>query len=437
MAYANALRNDEPKRITYGYRPRSLDILAPPEIQATTIIDAIIIHPKLRESREQILSIFQIGKHTFNLTFQKEAPYEQLKESFVEQTKGGIYTADGTIHITKPRQPVTKVNVRAVPTEVEETEVRQKFEGLKCGIIKEIKTIYHKGTQIQNGYRQIWIEEYTPGRIPPFIHLGGAPCKVYLPTEIEIEKCFRCLLPGHNRNNCPNETACLTCKKYGHRKNECPLNNKNEEHMLRESEMHTTRAETDQYTNPKKILHVDSTLLTEQNEGTSTQLEKNDEATKHTGATSHKNETDESEAEECEAEELDEAENDLFQELFGQEPERTYEKPTESVRNLTGATRTPESLNEGKLIIDTSDDERTQNRSIDKHKNRKNEEKGTKQTTHPESRVQNMAEIKRRFEGFVTDKELLNLVVSPIKRGREETSPPTPRKKNNRHAKKK
>lgn len=223
MAYASALRQERStQRITYGERPRSLDVLAPTETETTDIIQAITQHPLLKTQKDKIISIFKIGKNTHNLTFEKNNNTEQLKQSFIFQASEGIETTHGKIYLQLPRKPTARINIRAVPTEVEDDEIRRKLEKYGCGLIVEIKRIYHKGTSIQNGYRQILVENYIEGRVPPFIYLGKAPCKVYLPSDNENERCFKCLLTGHSAKNCPNETTCMECKRSGHRRENCP-----------------------------------------------------------------------------------------------------------------------------------------------------------------------------------------------------------------------
>lgn len=120
-----------------------------------------------------------------------------------------------------PSLPATIVNIRAVPTEVEESEIVEKINKYECGSIREIKTIYHKGTSIQNVYRQIILENYIPGKLPPPL-LARAPCKIYLPAEDQQIECYKCRQYGHLAGRCPNETVCLKCKKTGHIRKDCP-----------------------------------------------------------------------------------------------------------------------------------------------------------------------------------------------------------------------
>lgn len=125
MAYANALRHDETtRRVTYGERPRSLDIVAPLDTETTDIIAAITDHPLLKSQTNRILSIFQIGRNTFNMTFDKGPKIEKLKESFLFQAREGIETHHGKAYLQSPRQPTAKIPIRAVPTEVDEENLR-------------------------------------------------------------------------------------------------------------------------------------------------------------------------------------------------------------------------------------------------------------------------------------------------------------------------
>lgn len=141
MAYSHALQGRNNTRVTYGLRPRSLDLLTPTDITAIEVIEAIRTHPILAEHKDNILSLFQIGRNTYNLTFPTEAPVERLKTIFLDAIHNRIVTDKGTIHIEQPRLPTVKVNIRAVPTEVEEAEIRKKFTSYQCGTIREITLI--------------------------------------------------------------------------------------------------------------------------------------------------------------------------------------------------------------------------------------------------------------------------------------------------------
>lgn len=130
----------------------------------------------MKERRNGIASIFQIGRETYNLSFHKDAPYENLIETFLRNTVQGIPTQNETLYLHKPQPPAVQINIRAVPTEVENAEIEQRIKQYGCGTVRNIKLIYHRGTDIHNGYRQITISDYIPGKLPPFLYLGRAPC---------------------------------------------------------------------------------------------------------------------------------------------------------------------------------------------------------------------------------------------------------------------
>lgn len=131
------------------------------------MIDVVRRHLTISQYEERIFSIFQIGRNTYNLTFHLDIDIENTK-----RIKGRLYIEEPRL----PTVPTVKINIRAVP----EQEVRQKLTKYNCGTITDVQLIYHRGTNLHNGYRQVSIENYQPGKIPPFVYLGRAPCKVYL-----------------------------------------------------------------------------------------------------------------------------------------------------------------------------------------------------------------------------------------------------------------
>lgn len=426
MAYASAVRQQqaETTRITYGDRPRSLDILAPLDTETAELIEAIISHPILNKQKDEIMSIFQIGRNTFNLSFHKESDVEKLKESFLTTTKEGITMPKGKAFLSNPRQPTVKINIRAVPSEVEEDEIRQKMERYKCGVIREIKRIYHKGTNIENGYRQVSVEDYVSGKVPPFIYLGKAPCKVYLPTVGENEKCFKCLLVGHVARDCPNETTCIGCRKTGHRRENCP-----------ENIITPTRLQENQHKpvnqniphHPKKILHVDQGML--QSGGKPEVRPTNIERTQ-ASPIEEEGKTKEREKINTEVSQIsEETVENLLEDLFGGPINTSPETQEEATQVSTNAETEIEPNNMGMLIIDTSEGEAEDGGERD--------EGGESEPARARDRRSHTANLRKKFEATntLTEAQFFRQGKSPYKRKKDEVSPP--QKKGNNQKKKK
>lgn len=211
--------------VIHGKRPRSIDANVP---DGTVFLDILSLFTNggvLDNFMDKIESIFQIAQNTFNITFKENEELEVLKERIIESNRNGIVTDKGKVFLTYPKKPFTRVNIRAVPTEVNNEDIIKELEKFKCGKIKRIERIYHRNTKIHNGYRTVFIDEYKERRIPPFVKLGEAFCKVYYPTKEFTVKCNRCLNIDHETKDCKGEVVCLYCKKAGHVQKNCPKKN--------------------------------------------------------------------------------------------------------------------------------------------------------------------------------------------------------------------
>lgn len=164
--------------------------------------------------------MFLLEKNIYNMSFKEETP--NIREQVVEQFRDGIHTPDGKIKLTLPKPPSVRINIRAIPTECKNEEILSALSKYKCGNIRNIHWVYHRGTNIYNGYRTIVIENYQQGSLPAFIKLKGANCKIYLPNTEYVKKCNKCLQTGHTAQQCDNSIVCIACKKTGHTQHQCP-----------------------------------------------------------------------------------------------------------------------------------------------------------------------------------------------------------------------
>lgn len=73
----------------------------------------------------------------------------------------------GNVYFALPQKPTTKITVRAVPSEVKNSQIKRTF-GLGCGKVTSVERQFHKRRKIGNGYRALLIENYKAGIIPKF-----------------------------------------------------------------------------------------------------------------------------------------------------------------------------------------------------------------------------------------------------------------------------
>lgn len=170
-------------------RPKSLDLVFKTTTTYREVVDTLKNETNLRKHANEILSVFQIGITSYNVTYKDE----KTRTVIYNETNGKIeYNGlEARIYLPK-KNNWFYVNIRAVPTEVEDDEMNQLMNNLNCGKIIQIERIRHKETGYYNGYRSVAIEDVVVDRIPPFLDIEGTKCKIFLPLTA-MKKCAKCL----------------------------------------------------------------------------------------------------------------------------------------------------------------------------------------------------------------------------------------------------
>lgn len=226
----------------HGKRPLSVDIKGNNEINLKEVLDIFNQKDYLKSYKQRMEAAFQIGPDVFNLTMvDEDARNELLNENPKIQHNGKSYT------LMKPRDQPSVINIRAVPSEASSESVAKALDQWKAGVIVGIKKLYHKGLNLHNGYRSVAMVEYESGKLPAFINIDGASCKVYTPT---VEKraqppkiCTKCNRNGHLATNCKT-AQCDKCHKTGHTRVQCEELEK-EFPALGNVQKHTVNSETE------------------------------------------------------------------------------------------------------------------------------------------------------------------------------------------------
>ena len=150
--------------------------------------------------RNNIEGIFQIGRDVYNLTFRDTSQMTAIKNEFREQFSQGIATPKGKIFPEMPKTPAMRINIRAIPVEIPDKTVVETLQKFGPGTVKHVQRVYHKGTNILNGYRTVTIEDYVPQKLPQFVRFEGANCKIFFPADefAAIKTCRKCLTRGHD-----------------------------------------------------------------------------------------------------------------------------------------------------------------------------------------------------------------------------------------------
>lgn len=205
------------------YKHRSVTAEAPGELELDELIETMFnIQPEL-STMKAIQSIYSSGPKAFTITFHDGPDAEAKRQLFLEETQDAIVTEHGTVKFKMPTPPITRICIRAVPTEIEDKVVFDAVTSFQCGNILRIERTHHRNLKykIENGFRVLYISKYVPFILPQHLNIMGTKCKIFL-TEAE-KCCSKCLLLGHTVKECTSDVVCNFCKKPGHRRRTCPV----------------------------------------------------------------------------------------------------------------------------------------------------------------------------------------------------------------------
>ena len=121
--------------------------------------------------------------------------------------------------------------IRNIPLSFDNAEIDNALNNLKVEKVNSLKYSRARDpdgklTNFKTGDRFVDIvvpDEPLPKKLPIGIFTASLYHKEQRTARGEIE-CGNCMLKGHVRKDCPNETVCYVCKNPGHKKGdpECP-----------------------------------------------------------------------------------------------------------------------------------------------------------------------------------------------------------------------
>nr|XP_039256628.1 uncharacterized protein LOC120333297 [Styela clava] len=177
---------------------------------------------KTKEYTNEIKGLYETRKGQWILTFAPtDGPNNSCRESFLEATQGQIKTAEAQIAVQMPSDAPVRISVKDIPHEISYDKAVHTINQLGCGTVKSAIKNWHRGTDVYNGYIAFIIEGFKKERLPDYVVFKGLKCKTYLPKELYIPKCGRCLQSGHTSIDCNNEPVCRYCRQAGHLQKDC------------------------------------------------------------------------------------------------------------------------------------------------------------------------------------------------------------------------
>ncbi|XP_077968128.1 uncharacterized protein LOC144422154 [Styela clava] len=208
-------------------RPRTLFLTTTKDLDFPRLFDILKTDSASRNYVDNITGLFEGRKGQWICTFAAtDEPNSSCREQFMHDTKGEIRVSDGTITVSLPTEAPIRISIRGIPGETSYNKAVSTIERLQCGKVRNATRNWYRGTSIYNGYTSFFIENFKKDRLPDYLVIDGKSCKTYLPRELYVPTCGRCLKSGHNFTECESEPVCRYCKQPGHLLKECPSRRK-------------------------------------------------------------------------------------------------------------------------------------------------------------------------------------------------------------------
>nr|XP_039273729.1 uncharacterized protein LOC120347729 [Styela clava] len=238
MSYSKIAATTSSSGIPIGNsRPRSLIVEVEGDAEFNSLWDTLNLAPQTKDFCKQINGLFETKKGLWMLSFKpgSDSQISSCREAFLLSTEGIIDSPHGRLLFTLPSGTPVRISIKGIPDETPFIRAAEVINKLNCGKLKSATKNWHRGTTIYNGYTTFIIEDFEKDKLPDFVTIDGIRCKTYLPKDLYIPTCGRCLKKCHNFMHCDSPPVCRYCKEEGHIKRECPEWNERQRKNLQTS----------------------------------------------------------------------------------------------------------------------------------------------------------------------------------------------------------
>lgn len=161
--------------------------------------------------------------------------YLSDQPSRIELISNGLHIRNASIAVfdTNPflhanNENHIRVLIKDIPLSVHDNTILTEFQNRKLKVsgklILQRLRVDGKLTECLTGDRVLYVEKPTQP-LPRFMSFGYFKARVFHPDQIAIDNsntvCTNCLLKGHHRSSCKNQTKCRFCGGEGHLQRDC------------------------------------------------------------------------------------------------------------------------------------------------------------------------------------------------------------------------